>query len=436
MDEDDVDDDSGLTKAEALNQYAQRENFLRKRGTAANPGARLESAAIVSTLSDDALARPPDKSGWVEKASASWLVGWQRRWLKLSDGQLKWYASSDETVSKGSIDFDFVTCEAERLWTISTDGAMRSKPGLGCFSGRRGCCTLKDLIMQGQWVRFRLCPEGSNRAFELRVESVEEGNAWVEALIAHLRFAERRSGHLRRMPSSSLNTFGRSGGAWWKVHRISPEQFERVAETGDVLLFRSKGTFPKLIRAASGTWARYDHVAMVVKVGQGEIALLEATGGVGVGLTAWKEFLANDWHELYPELALRRVHFKRTRAILLQLQNWACDVIGKPYSLSVGKLSQGASVSEGGEDTSGEFFCSQLVAEGLKVLGVIPRGLSSTQYWPSTFSALKRPPLTLEWNCSFGDADLTIDFALAAPNNRSPKFQGTVKKRDATTNWG
>merc|ERR1712176_1362873 len=99
-------------------------------------------------------------------------------------------------------------------------------------------------------------------------------------------------------------------------------------------------------------------------------------------------------------------------------------------------MGQRASVSMGGEDSTSEFFCSQLVAEALKVLGVIPRGLSSTQFWPSTFSVSQDPPIECTEGCSFGDADLSIDFKLgdSGANVGGPASGG--KQRDATTNWG
>merc|ERR1712060_866571 len=128
------------------------------------------------------------------------------------------------------------------------------------------------------------------------------------------------------------------------------------------------------------------------------------------------------WQELYPEIALRRVSFPRTVKRLTALQTWCADVIGKPYGLTVGKLMQRDSVSRGGEANDQAFFCSQLVAEALKVLEVIPRGQSSTQFWPSTFDCQKKPPIQTTADSRL-DNQLTIDFSLAT----TAKTDGVLK---------
>lgn len=69
-------------------------------------------------------------------------------------------------------------------------------------------------------------------------------------------------------------------------------------------------------------------------------------------------------------------------------------------------------MSAGGAESDGTFFCSELVAEGLKVLKVLPRGKASAQFWPSAFSAEHRPPIELAEDAAFGQ-QLTIDFDLA-----------------------
>merc|ERR1712113_639032 len=165
----------------------------------------------------------------------------------------------------------------------------------------------------------------------------------------------------------------------------------------------------------------------------------EATGNLGVGLCTWKEFMDNDWQSLYPELALRRVRFPRTAERLNALEKWCGQVNECPYSLSVTKLRQRNSVSQGGEAHDGTFFCSELCAEALKVLGVIPRGLASAQWWPSSFEAGQKAPCELEKGCSFGD-ELTLDFNLGSGASiRAGVVQNGAdaekKARDKTTNW-
>ena len=55
----------------------------------------------------------------------------------------------------------------------------------------------------------------------------------------------------------------------------------------------------------------------------------------------------------------------------------------------------------------GGYFCSELVASILKLLGFLPKQISSAQYWPGTFSAETK--LTLDNGAAFGDEYL-IEF--------------------------
>lgn len=423
--------DRGLDRAQALNQFSKRQKLVADRSAAGDSRPVTPAATFVRV--GHATAALTEKRGWVEKASPSWFAGWQRRWLVLKDKTLKWYKTADEEAAQGTIDFDLVECEVEQLWSTGESGETRRRNG-NCWTGRGGKCSISEALLgSGSSVTFRICATGSNLAIELRVEDAMEGKAWVDAMEEHLRRADVAGQH----DAAALQNFGQKKGAWWKVHRISPESFSKLAQTGDVLLFRSKGTFPRLIRAASGH-GRFDHVALVLRLEGDALGLLESTGNEGVGLCTWEEFVQNGWEELYPELALRRTFFPRSEETLVKLQEWCSQVIGKPYSLTISKLAQRSSVSAGGDDQTSDFFCSQLVAEALKVLGVIPRGLSSTQFWPSTFSAKHRPPIKCSPQCSFSDTDLTIDFSLGDTEERRRLQLGAGQRqgRDATTNWG
>lgn len=273
-------------------------------------------------------------------------------------------------------------------------------------------CSLSDFIWgeSEEGSRFLICPVGSKRAFELRLPCEEDVEAWVSSLLKHIQGAgSRRSGAVPSPMPLDLST------GWWKISRISPEQFVDIADTGDVLLFRSHGFIPRLIRAASGC-GRYDHVALVLKIGDGtQLALMEASGNTGVKLCLWSRFIANDWQEIYPEMALRRVHFDRTDERLDALEEWCHQVIGKPYGLTMNKLFLRTEDPKG--TTDADFFCSQLVADGLKVLGVLPKAKMSTTYWPAHFSVYGGALETMP-GCRFSSEDLIIDFTLGEAKAR------------------
>ncbi len=79
--------------------------------------------------------------------------------------------------------------------------------------------------------------------------------------------------------------------------RITEKGFLDQAETGDILLFRSKSLGNKLLRTM--TRSEFDHIALLLKYTNGKIILFEATGKEGVGLSTWSTFRKNKWDKLY-----------------------------------------------------------------------------------------------------------------------------------------
>jgi hypothetical protein len=55
------------------------------------------------------------------------------------------------------------------------------------------------------------------------------------------------------------------------------------------------------------------------------------------------------------------------------------------------------------------FFCSELVASAYKCLGLLPKKIASSHYWPGSFSTENK--LDLLDNAHLGDEQL-IDFAM------------------------
>ncbi|CAK9017449.1 unnamed protein product [Durusdinium trenchii] len=419
-------------RQQAMNQFARRRETTKM---PEDSEAKVVADALTKGTSQAMLkyekeAKLPERSGQVKRVSASWLTSWQWRWLVLRDRRLAWFDGPQMKKLHGVIDFDLVEVEIERLWDNDNHDSGSSQPSVrrGKERGCRSVC-ISSLFSPAGEVAFRLLVAGSNRAFEMCVSSKQLGEEWIQDILEHLEDAARRS-QCSRLRADQLNVFnyGRFHSAWWKVSRISPETFKQIADSGDILLFKSQGTFPRLIRAASRAallGGRYDHVGLILKLEGGNIALLEATGNEGVGLCTWANFLANSWEKLYPEMALRRVRCTRSSDKLRALQDWVSDVYGKPYNLTVGKLQHRGST--GGDQK--DFFCSQLVAEALKVMGVIPRGQKdSAEFWPDSFSA-KSPAIECAPGCSFDPEDLTIDFDLS---HATAEKASEPAKRDAT----
>mmetsp|Transcript_65235 Transcript_65235/g.187847 ORF Transcript_65235/g.187847 Transcript_65235/m.187847 type:complete len:495 (-) Transcript_65235:227-1711(-) len=381
---------------------------------------------------DEAHMGLTERSGWLERESPGWFSNWAPCWVTLRGKQLRWYASPEDKSPLGLLDFDLLQCEVLRGWDrVSQCTSLPRSYGCDVALPFFGALFLQ------QPAAFQVRARGTERGLVLRAGSFAEGDAWAEAL-------ERRINHNRHVASedsrgecvgradgvdlSQVSRASPSSAPWWKVTKITPAKFSLLAKTGDILLFRSPGAVPRLIRTTSG--GRFDHVALVLRLEGGRIGLLEATGNAGVSLCTWDEFVAREWFLIYPEIALRRVTVQRTEERITALQKWAIGVIGKPYGLSMSMLMQRKSLAAGA--THEAFFCSMLVAEALKVLEVIPHGKSSTQYWPANFEASHRPPIETIEGTSLDD-EMVIDFGSATASSATASTECRVHMQAVMT---
>ena len=64
--------------------------------------------------------------------------------------------------------------------------------------------------------------------------------------------------------------------------------------------------------------------------------------------------------------------------------------VGKKYQVSASKFLKKIATTEEEEKINNRtFFCSELVAASYKRLGILPKNVSASQYFPGTFSALR-----------------------------------------------
>jgi hypothetical protein len=127
-----------------------------------------------------------------------------------------------------------------------------------------------------------------------------------------------------------------------KNERISINQFEKLADTGDILLFkyatfsidRGKAAMSKVQRAFTGN--EYDHVGLLLRYNDGSLFMFESTGQVGVVLTNWDKFIRNRWHTMYTKLVYRQLKIDRTDELVEQLENFI-KVLDALYQVSFGQ---------------------------------------------------------------------------------------------------
>lgn len=96
----------------------------------------------------------------------------------------------------------------------------------------------------------------------------------------------------------------------------------------------------------------------------------------------WDIFVKNKWHSMYEKMAFRKLRHSRTLASMQTLEQFIRSVIGLKYRLTPAKIFQ----KKDSEDKEKSYFCSELVAGAYKALGLLPKDVPASQYWPGSFS--------------------------------------------------
>jgi hypothetical protein len=152
-----------------------------------------------------------------------------------------------------------------------------------------------------------------------------------------------------------------------------------LAEFGDLILFRSVNPLSSLQRRFTG--GEYDHVGMVIPRGDTGYCLLEATGE-GVTCYPLEDRLVAYADGFCDLVALRKLKFERTKERLLALTNYTNRVEGRPYHLNFSTLTMGRRGGSGSDkDEKTAYFCSELVAEAMKKMGLLEGVDKRTSYW-------------------------------------------------------
>lgn len=63
---------------------------------------------------------------------------------------------------------------------------------------------------------------------------------------------------------------------FWKQEIIMDIDFRKLADTGDILLFKGSSFVTKVQRAI--TMSEYDHTAMMLRYSNGKLVIFESTG--------------------------------------------------------------------------------------------------------------------------------------------------------------
>jgi hypothetical protein len=303
------------------------------------------------------------KCGWLQKKSPKFFIGWQWRYFELKDKKLYYFKNTVGRKPKGVINFDLVSIE---------------------------------IVDVSNSCEFILVPQASKRQFKIKAESQLVKAEWIAEIQEHLLLSEGRTQRHSRVVLTK---------EWWRIDRISEMQFVSQADTGDILLFRSHDTPSKLQRAL--TQSKFDHVALIIRYGSGELALLESTSLDGVSIVKWQDFIEYRWHLLYQLVVYRHLETERNDDKIQRLESFICKVKGMQYLLNpIGILKQRDPV---GPDQG--FFCSQLIASAYKAMEVLHASVPSISVLPGHFSYEK--DLQLIGRSFLGEEQL-VDFDLVA----------------------
>ncbi len=225
------------------------------------------------------------------------------------------------------------------------------------------------------------------------MDSKAEKKRWISAINCNIRLSKKRksdqnsrtertsSGALR--PSDTWKVEHGKGLESRQLQQITWREYGRTAKTGDILLFKTKGKTPALIRF--GTGSEYDHVGLVVKIRGQPVGLLESLGE-GVNVASLLDFKYNGWWKTYSAIVARRLHADLSPEQQRGFETFITTVVGRKYGFwNPAALYRKKSLLSV-DDPDRSFFCSELVAAAFKQVGLLRQNQASCTYFPGSFS--------------------------------------------------
>ncbi|CDW89200.1 ph domain-containing protein [Stylonychia lemnae] len=330
------------------------------------------------------------KQGWIKKKSTNFILGFQERFLVLySNKKLVYYKQKHvlgESIFK------------HRVKEISYTSKQLNINFIRC-----GVFDLNVVVAEVQLVnacRFQLRFQGMNRVFTFSAQSDEECAEWkkvidraqypdFDATEDNFSTYQKSQSGLQSMIRLDRKT-QRKEGRFWKCSRMFESDLSRIADTGDILLFKNSEFSSSLQRMI--TKSNYNHVAVLIRCSEGQLKFIEATINLGVDVVDWDQFVVNRWYQNYDRVIYRRLRTERSQEQLIKLQNFLRAAIAKKYKVTASKLLRKKCVDDSDENIREDktYFCSEIVASVYKNMGILPMEKSASQYMPGNFSMKKK----------------------------------------------
>lgn len=299
---------------------------------------RSWSAAVLKPEQEDEV---PFMQGWIKKRTNAFFSKWPTRFFILENFSLFCYTSQTQDKFLGGINFNKISIT------------------LTAFP------KLKEL---------HLDPLSANGSVRLRFNTIIEFENWEEALKAHINYSRGKKKALVDYPL-------------WTLSRISVDEFKLLADSGDLMLFKSRTIASSVQRVFSSS--DYDHVAIIYKYPSGDLAFLESTKEKGVELCYWDDFLAYAWGQNYSKLVYRKLFVNNRQEVCQKLDKFIKKVLGKKFGIGPKKIMS-RFISTPSADES--YFCSELVAKAYQEIGVLSTHRPASSVWPGDFSEKKKLP--------------------------------------------
>lgn len=149
----------------------------------------------------------PEKKGYMNKKSAKVFVGYQKRFFTLFKHRLCYYKSEEDAVPTGIFNFEKISAKA--------------------------IANKDDPLM------LVLSISGLKREFKFKCENTKDRDDWVDQINLHIS----DTSEMQKDPN-----FAKEKSFWKKTDKIDTELFQKLADSGDLLLFRGKKLSSKLAR--------------------------------------------------------------------------------------------------------------------------------------------------------------------------------------------
>ena len=201
---------------------------------------------------------------------------------------------------------------------------------------------------------------------------------------------------------SLINNIGKSGlnrlglslrtDLFYKNTYITVGEFESIAKTGDLLLFRTDGKCPKCQRCY--TRDQYDHVGIVIRR-RNLLLILESTSFGKCNTLYWNDFIRFSFNLVYIKLAYRKLNYENKAEQIIQNNleekcfEFLQEIQGKDYYLSIPKFmcckKPEYYENEKNWEKAKGFCCSALAAAMYFTIGVLKMEKSVHSTKPGDF---------------------------------------------------